>query len=114
MLELIFCTDEELVQEMANRGGYLEALAKAAKVVIKKTDDYNNGANDFNHANRDSYFPFGIKSYAQMIHVKSQRLVSLANEEKTPNFESIEDSLIDLINYAAFYIGGSDNEKLEK
>ena len=52
------------------------------------------------------YFPYGDMSYMQMIHVKTKRLVHLADQARMgiePNFESIEDNLLDLLNYASYY-----------
>jgi len=65
-------------------------------------------AEKIRHKKRDyggikPYFPFGDKSFVQMIHVKSQRLVNLVATEAFPKNESIKDSLIDLINYASYY-----------
>jgi CRISPR/Cas system-associated endonuclease Cas1 len=67
------------------------------EVVVKKHEDYGNDSLGL-HA----YFPFGLPSYVQMMHVKTQRLVSLAKDKREPNFESVKDSLNDLINYAIF------------
>jgi hypothetical protein len=49
------------------------------------------------------YFPFGNKSFVQMIHVKTQRLVNLNKKDIVPENESIDDNLLDLINYASYY-----------
>jgi hypothetical protein len=49
------------------------------------------------------YFPFGDKSYVQMLHVKTQRLVNLTKTGGIPNHESIKDSVVDLMNYASYY-----------
>jgi len=41
-----------------------------------------------------------------MIYVKTKRLVNLADQNRMgtePNNESIEDNIIDLINYASYY-----------
>ena len=70
------------------------AFIKAAEVRKNKQKDYC-GIID--------YFPFGDKSYVQMIHVKTKRLVSLVDTEVIPENESLEDNLIDLINYASYY-----------
>lgn len=72
----------------------------AVELCIKKSQDYNNGQDK--PASRSEYFPFGLLSYAQMLHTKTQRLNSLAQQTKAPNHESIRDTLIDLINYAGF------------
>lgn len=77
---------------------YLRLLEPAIELVAKKHEDYNNGADV--HA----YFPFGDKSYVQMLHIKTQRLVTLAASSGQPNFETRKDSVLDLVNYAVFYL----------
>lgn len=46
------------------------------------------------------YMPFGAPSFVQMVHLKSMRLVS--NVKKGLPLSELEDSALDLINYAAF------------
>jgi len=75
-----------------------EVLEEIKELFDRKNRDYNGGVN------LESYFPFGLKSYAQMIHVKSQRVVSLASSGVAPTNESVMDSLKDVINYAVFAI----------
>jgi hypothetical protein len=96
-----------LLDSLGRRGGTLKACSDAQLLVLKKSADYNNtGANGGSagtfKAQRDDYFPFGLKSYAQMIHTKSQRLISLANKGDGAIFESARDTMLDLINYASF------------
>lgn len=52
----------------------------------------------------EQYFPFGDVSYAQMIHVKSQRIVSLARQGGTATFESMQDSVKDLLIYGIMFL----------
>ena len=73
----------------------------AVELCIKKSQDYNNGQDK--PASRKEYFSFGLLSYAQMLHTKTQRLNSLAQQTKAPNHESIRDTLIDLINSTCFF-----------
>lgn len=98
-------SSEELLSELAKRGGTLKACAEAQLLCLRKSQDYNQtggNAGTFN-ASRDDYFPFGLSSYAQMIHTKSQRLISLAKKpSEEANFESCRDTALDLINYASF------------
>lgn len=70
----------------------------------KKAQDYQGGG-----VSRDAYFPFGLKSYVQMLVVKTNRLVSLAEQADAPKHESVADSAKDIINYAAFLV-----ERLER
>jgi len=75
-------------------------LKRVAALRAKKGNDYNTGIQ------LNDYFPFGHKSYLQMLHVKQLRLVSLdvlREAGKSANFESTIDSVDDLINYASFY-----------
>lgn len=84
-----------------NRQEYLDLINPAIVMVAKKGEDYNQGEADLG-----KYFPFGDYSYIQMIHMKALRLVSLAFLEvgTKPNYEGIEDTLYDLLNYAVFYL----------
>jgi hypothetical protein len=113
---------ELLLQELARRGGTFKAVAEAQLLVLKKSADYNQAgmkgqtAEDAAKADRDVYFPFGGASYAQMIHVKAQRLNSLVLGEyqgKGPNFEGIRDTLLDVINYASFWAERIDRNASE-
>lgn len=72
------------------------AVKDALALCAKKSVDYNK------HTGRGAYFPMGLPSYAQMIHTKSMRLVNLASTRAEPNFESVRDTCLDLINYAWF------------
>ena len=71
-----------------------KAFYKAAKICDEKDKDYGG---------RENYFPFGDKSHVHEIVKKSDRLLSLVKREVEPLYESLEDNLLDLINYAAFY-----------
>lgn len=100
----------ELLEELKSRGGHPGALAEAALLCIKKSQDYNqNSSNmDPHKVDRSSYFPFGAVSYAQMIHTKAQRFNSLVLKEmhgQDANFEGLRDTALDIINYAGFFIG---------
>ena len=83
---------------------------EVTELAIKKSKDYNNG--NGTPASRANYFPFGLLSYAQMLHTKSQRLNSLAQQDEFPNNESIRDTLLDMINYAAFAIEAIDKGEI--
>jgi hypothetical protein len=113
LLALSQATTQELLRELCGRGGTLEQTAKAQLIVLKKSEDYNrvdhrvatDRGGDAESRARDEYFPFGYASYAQMIHTKSQRIISLVDaglKGRPTNFEGLLDSLYDLINYASF------------
>ena len=74
----------------------IKAFYEAEKIQKQKGMDYNNAIK------RSDYFPFGLKSYTQMLWMKVLRMKSIADSGKTPNFESMQDNLLDLINYASF------------
>lgn len=98
-------TSIQMLKELSLRGGHPGALAEAALLCAKKSEDYNRGAEgegDIHNVNRDLYFPLGLASYSQMLHTKSMRLLALARSGNTPNFESARDTALDIINYAGF------------
>jgi hypothetical protein len=98
----------EMLQELSIRGGHPGALADAALLCAKKSADYNHGASQNLHTiDRTGYFPFGAVSYAQMLHTKSERFVSITRkvaEGKDVNFEGLNDTALDIINYAGFFL----------
>jgi hypothetical protein len=97
----------ELLDELHNRGGHPGALAEAALLCIRKSQDYNKPNADVHSIDRTPYFPFGTVSYAQMIHTKAQRFNSLTLKDMKGldvNYEGLKDTALDIINYAGFYI----------
>jgi hypothetical protein len=101
----------DLLNELKDRGGHPGALAEAALLCIRKSEDYNKQTENPHAVDRSVYFPFGTVSYAQMIHTKSQRFNSLTVKElngSKPNFEGLKDTALDIINYAGFYIASTE------
>ena len=78
---------------------FLELIEPAVKLVARKGEDYN-----ANTIELKEYFPFKDKSYQQMLHMKVLRMRSLLDKGSAPNFDSLTDSIYDLINYAVFYL----------
>jgi len=74
------------------------AIREAVELSFRKAQDYNDG-----DVTRDDYFPFGDISYLQMLWVKMMRLRSLHDKSEGANFESLRDTLLDMINYSAFW-----------
>ena len=74
--------------------GISPAFIEAAKIRANKKKDYGGV---------EGYFPFGPKSYCHELYKKTKRLVTLAKEGSAPLHESVEDNLLDLINYASYY-----------
>lgn len=85
-----------LKQALESANDIPKAVSDALALCAKKSGDYNK------HTGRDAYFPLGLPSYAQMIHTKAMRLVNLAATRAEPNFESVRDTCLDLINYSWF------------
>ncbi len=76
-----------------------EILKEAAKLKVAKSKDYQGGK-----WSESDYFPFGDTSYIHMMWTKMLRIRSVAEDRRDVNFESLEDSLLDMINYSAMYI----------
>ena len=96
-----------LFEEIQKRGGHPAALAKAALLCIRKSADYNAGQADPHTVDRTGYFPFGTVSYAQMLHTKTERFMSLTRKQlegNDANFEGLGDTALDIINYAGFFL----------
>jgi len=97
-----------LLDQLHEHGGIYAQAAKALKLCAAKTQDYHAGAkaSDENADKmRDVYFPFGQLSYAQMLHVKVQRVISLVKKQSaglSVLHESLADTYLDLVNYALF------------
>ena len=75
-----------------------KVVAPIRELIAKKGEDYNT------KVKLGDYFPFGDVSYVQMIHLKATRLRSLIEKEGPPNFDSVKDTLQDLIAYTTFYL----------
>ena len=82
----------------------IDILQEAADLKARKSKDYQGGK-----WSEEDYFPFGHESYMHMIHTKYLRMRNVM-EAKETNFESLEDTLIDMVNYAAMYAAWIRNE----
>ena len=83
----------------------IQILKDAADLKQRKSEDYQGG-----RWSEEDYFPFGHQSYMHMIHTKYLRMRSVM-DQNNPNFESLEDTLIDMINYCAMYAARLENER---
>jgi hypothetical protein len=98
----------------------LQILARAGVLQTKKGHDYQNPASRVRQAD---YYPRGVNTILDIMIGKVLRMQSILdamenNEDHSENFESLEDSTIDLINYASFFgayldhdIDGQDKTK---
>lgn len=81
-------------------------LQEAIELQIKKSADYQNPHSIIKQAD---YYPNGVDDLITTINAKVLRLRSVTgamkhDPEYRQNFESIEDSCLDIINYASFVV----------
>lgn len=84
----------------------LKVLQRAAEVQQKKGNDYQNPNSRVRQA---MYYPRGCATILDTMAAKVLRMQSVLeamelDPKYTPNFESLEDSCIDIINYASFFV----------
>jgi hypothetical protein len=84
----------------------IKVLDQAKEIQRKKAQDYQNSNSNINQID---YYPRGCASIYDMMHTKMLRIRSVMEAmEHDPNygtnFESLEDSAIDLINYSSFFV----------
>ena len=98
----------------------LKVLEECADLQLKKSNDYQNPNSNIQQAD---YYPRGIASLLDIVHAKTLRMYSVLEAMENdpnyePNFESLEDSAKDLINYVSFiaaYIrGGIDGQSPDR
>jgi hypothetical protein len=78
---------------------YLDAIKHAVHIKMKKYKDY-----DSHGIEREDYYIFGNASLINELWKKILRLMSLTIDNENVECESVEDTLIDIINYSAdFY-----------
>jgi hypothetical protein len=82
----------------------IDIMQRAIELKERKSEDYQGS-----QFTEEQYFPFGNLSYIHMLHTKMLRIRSVAEKDGEQNFESLSDSLIDLINYAAMMAAYVDN-----
>lgn len=79
-------------------------LHEAVELQRKKGQDYNGAKTSVTQAD---YYPRGVWSILDIVNAKYLRMVSVLEQMEhggTANFESVEDSAIDMINYASFLV----------
>ena len=89
----------------------VKILHECADLQTRKSNDYQNPHSMIRQAD---YYPRGVASILDIVHAKVLRMRSVIEAMENdpgykPNFESLEDSAKDLINYSSFiaaYIRG--------
>ena len=87
----------------------VDIMKEAIALKERKSKDYQ--GSQFTEAD---YFPFGHISFIHMLHTKMLRIRSVAEQEGNQNFESLTDSLIDMINYSAMYAAWVENQQADE
>lgn len=87
----------------------VEVLKECIELQNKKSNDYQNPNSTIRQAD---YYPNGCQTILDTIHGKVLRMRSVMeamvhDPDYKPNFESLEDSAKDLINYASFFVAYS-------
>lgn len=94
----------------------LKVLQECSDLQLKKANDYQNPNSNIRQAD---YYPRGVASLLDIVHAKTLRMYSVLEAMENdpnyePNFESLEDSAKDLINYGSFIVaymrGGIDGQ----
>jgi hypothetical protein len=95
-----------------------KVLLEAAELQERKGRDYQNPNSS---VVQNDYYPRGVWSIMDIINAKYLRMVSVLETMEqggTVNFESVEDSAVDLINYASFMVaymrGDIDGQEPDK
>lgn len=98
----------------------VNVLQECIDLQRKKSNDYQNPNSSVRQAD---YYPSGCLTLLDTIQAKTLRMRSvmeaMVNDPSyNPNFESLEDSAKDLINYASFFVaymrGKIDGQKPER
>lgn len=84
----------------------VKVLHECIELQTKKSSDYQNPNSMIKQAD---YYPSGCLTILEIMHAKMLRMRSVMEAMQNDpsykqNFESLEDSAKDLINYASFYV----------
>ena len=85
----------------------LRVLQECADLQTRKSSDYQNERSRIVQAD---HYPRGCATILDMAYQKIIRMYSVmetAESGESPNFESLEDSAIDAINYLSFFVSYS-------
>jgi hypothetical protein len=96
----------------------VNVLQECVELQLKKSRDYQNPDSSVSQAD---YYPHGVLTIHDIMHAKMLRMKSVMDMMRSggsPNFESLEDSAKDLINYASFFVAycrkGIDGQDADK
>jgi len=90
---------------MTNQPESAKVLQECMDLQLRKSRDYQNPNSTVKQAD---YYPNGVITIHDIMHAKMLRMKSVMEAMQSdgydPNFESLEDSAKDLINYASFFV----------
>ena len=83
----------------------IKVLEECKLLQLKKSNDYQN---KYSSVKQADYYPRGCYTILDIMHGKMLRIKSILEAMESnnydPNFESLEDSAKDLINYSSFFV----------
>ena len=79
----------------------IKVLQECAELQAKKSEDYQNEGSNVQQA---MHYRRGVDTIYDIMHGKMMRAASLLESGQEPNHESLEDTFMDLINYASFAV----------
>ena len=87
----------------------IKVLEECKELQLKKSQDYQNSYSTIKQAD---YYRRGLQTILDTMHSKVLRMCSVLDaiekdKKYKQNFESLEDSAKDLINYASFFVAYS-------
>lgn len=88
----------------------IKVLQECAELQDRKAKDYQNEKSRIRQAD---HYPRGCATILDMVHQKITRIYSVMEAMEygqDPNFESLEDSAKDAINYLSFFVSYSRNK----
>ena len=86
---------------MKNRKESVKVLQECIDLQLKKSQDYQS---DRSNVTQAMHYRRGVDTIHDIILGKITRATSLLESGKDPNFESLEDTYKDMINYASFAV----------
>lgn len=86
---------------MSDERESIKVLLEAVELQRRKSADYQSERSTVKQAD---YYPNGIATLHDILHAKMLRAKSLIESGNTPKNEALEDTFIDLINYASFCV----------
>jgi hypothetical protein len=89
------------VKSMSNERESVKVLQECIDLQIRKSQDYQNPNSNVVQA---MHYRRGVDSIHDTMHGKMLRAQSLLESGSAANFESLEDTYKDLINYASFAV----------